>query len=273
MEVYKQVLEALHQMGQNLRLPDFDIDRQTFGNNPEYADALAEYYVSLIDFWSEALLFVERNARKNMTSSIKGNANSQFEEFNAVMSKNQDQLSKCAAAVDRAMSSQGWARSEKEWEQADADREGVSITELMEISLLNSHIEQSRRSKQSRIGELNRWLAPGQHAVDEYKRYYVENINSVHTGTCHRILQLPAFKTWVKPWKTMYDRLLWISAAPGAGKTSLSSFLIRHLQSNPSDDPCEVFYYMVNGKNTDTSTNLSAACALIHQLFCHTRCI
>ena len=80
------------------------------------------------------------------------------------------------------------------------------------------------------------------------------------------MLQLPAFTTWKKHSTTMQERLLWISAAPGAGKTALSSFLIRHLQSNPSDDSCEVLYYMFNGKDADMSTDLSAACALIHQL-------
>ena len=253
-------------MGRDLQLSGFNIDTKSFGNIPEFADALAEYYVSVIDLWSEALNSLKRKPFEHFKYSVKGNANSQFGDFIAVMSKNQDQVSKCAAAVDRAKSSQGWARSEREWEKADADREGVYATERLARPLLNSHLERSRRSKQSQTGELNRWLAPGQHAVDEYERHYMERINSIHTGTCQWILQLPAFITWKKRWKTMYERLLWISAAPGAGKTSLSSFLISHLQSPPSDDSCEVFYYMFNGKNAETSTDLSAACALIHQL-------
>ena len=94
-------------MGWSLWLSGFSLDTKTFGNTPEYADALAEYYVSFIDFWSEALNFVKRPPSKHFINSLKGNAKIQFEHFDAVMSRNQDQVTKCAAAVDMASQRKG----------------------------------------------------------------------------------------------------------------------------------------------------------------------
>ena len=102
--------------------------------------------------------------------------------------------------------------------------------------------------------------------MHEYEHHYLEKLKNLHTGTCQWVQELDTFKAWMKPWKTESDKLLWISAAPGAGKTALSSWLINHLRGTTGGDRNEVLYYMFDRKNVDKSSDIAAACAMMHQL-------
>ena len=87
----------------------------------------------------------------------------------------------------------------------------------------------------------------------------------LHAGTCQWILDLPQFQSWAKAEASLPERLIWISALPGAGKSVLCSFLISHLQVAIGSEFGPVFFYMFDGRNVDKSSPLSATCSLVHQ--------
>ena len=111
-------------MGRTLQLSGFSIDTNTFSDSPEYADALAEFYVSFIDFWSEALRFLRRPLYQNMIRVVGWNFPVTVEELQAIMSKNQENATKCAEAVDRARSEKLRVIAESGWANSEVERKG-----------------------------------------------------------------------------------------------------------------------------------------------------
>lgn len=94
-------------------------------------------------------------------------------------------------------------------------------------------------------------------AYDEFK-----NINPDRVpGTCRWVLDDPRYQRWHE---SSQDNLLWISADPGAGKSTLAKALVDHeLRTSASHTVCHFFF-----KDNDKQQRLiTALCAILFQIF------
>jgi hypothetical protein len=94
-------------------------------------------------------------------------------------------------------------------------------------------------------------------AFDEFK-----NINPDRVpDTCRWVLDDPRYQRWHE---SSQDNLLWISADPGAGKSTLAKALVDHdLRTSASHTVCHFFF-----KDNDKQQRLTTAlCAILFQIF------
>lgn len=89
-----------------------------------------------------------------------------------------------------------------------------------------------------------------------------KNINPDRApNTCRWVLDNPRYQRWHE---RSQDNLLWISADPGAGKSTLAKALIDHeLRTSASHTVCHFFF-----KDNDKQQSLATAlCAILFQIF------
>ena len=106
----------------------------------------------------------------------------------------------------------------------------------------------------------------GKAPLNKYEQVYNKTHKSLHPGTCRWILNSVTFQTWTRATAKPDERMLWISAVPGAGKSFLYAFLVEHLRRVASANSEPILFYMFDARNVDDSSALSAACSLAYQL-------
>ena len=106
----------------------------------------------------------------------------------------------------------------------------------------------------------------GKAPLNKYEQVYNKTHKSLHPGTCRWILNSVTFQTWTRATAKPDERMLWISAVPGAGKSFLYAFLVEHIRRIASANSEPILFYMFDARNVDDSSALSAACSLAYQL-------
>lgn len=94
-----------------------------------------------------------------------------------------------------------------------------------------------------------------------------KNINPKRVpGTCDWFFKDDRFTRWRN---SNISSLLWLSAAPGCGKSVLSRALVdeQELSTNITTSTVRYFFFKDGDKRRMTATN--ALCAILHQLFTH----
>lgn len=117
-------------------------------------------------------------------------------------------------------------------------------------------------------GQLSRiidWLTPPGLEIDYYEQDLAMELNKRHENSCQWILRTPQYNTWASYPVDAHGKLFWISAAPGAGKTILSAFLIRHLSAVSGTRALPVLFVMFKAGHNEKRTALAAARTLTYQ--------
>ncbi|KAK7962794.1 WD domain- G-beta repeat containing protein [Apiospora aurea] len=65
----------------------------------------------------------------------------------------------------------------------------------------------------------------------------------LHKGSCQWLLQRANFQSWATNSRKA-SRYLWISGSPGSGKSTLSSFIIKHLQNQSYAGTCQRHFFL-----------------------------
>ncbi|KLO90526.1 Uncharacterized protein LW93_10943 [Fusarium fujikuroi] len=84
-------------------------------------------------------------------------------------------------------------------------------------------------------------------------------------GTCEWIISTDEFKTWEKD----PPHLLWISAAPGMGKTFMSIYLSKHFEAISEGSGTATIFFFCDNKVDTRNTAVSILRGLMHQLISH----
>jgi hypothetical protein len=93
-----------------------------------------------------------------------------------------------------------------------------------------------------------------------------QRISTRAPGTCEWFLQHVRYQSWLLEPKA---NLLWLSAYPGCGKSTIASLLVDELSSPASQAilPGAVCYFFFKDDNEEQKNGVSAVCAILHQLF------
>lgn len=106
------------------------------------------------------------------------------------------------------------------------------------------------------------WLSPEEKEPEYYEDRYKKLQNDRCPGTCHWLLDEPAFLDWIQPHST--DLVLWVHGGPGTGKSMLAASVIDHLRSNNFS----VLFFFVDKTSNDSAETESVAVlrSLVFQL-------
>lgn len=131
---------------------------------------------------------------------------------------------------------------------------------LLDIDCIKEQFraEQQRREEETKTREAIDCLrALKTSPFEEFKNINPERV----PGTCRWVLDDPRFKRW---YESSQGELLWISADPGAGKSTLAKALIdTELKTSTSQTVCYFFF-----KENDKQERLvTALCAILFQIF------
>ncbi len=115
------------------------------------------------------------------------------------------------------------------------------------------------------------WLSPpadAPYGVDFYVSDLARLYNFRQRYTCHWILDNAEYIEWVNSSPQSEKSLLWITAIPGAGKSTLASFVSVH---QLCIRPNETFYFFFNNSNSYQTTTICAGRCILYQLYINAR--
>ena len=237
---YQKLCTALSRM--NECLPWIEIYGETFVDSALVSDCVAEFYLSVIHFWTQACKFYRRRRLWKMFRSVWDNYDTEFGLLEKNMISTAKKVEKSAAAIDMQQ-----AKSARTNQQA------------MYQSLLN-------RQSSSRKKDLTRWLSPTAYEVRYYQDDFKAAIKKRHADSCQWLLNNAQFIQFSR-FQTGQTPLLWIYAKPGAGKTVLSSYLIHHYQHQRTNNVFySVVYFFCKKSDGDKNTPTSIVRSLLYQL-------
>jgi ankyrin repeat protein len=102
----------------------------------------------------------------------------------------------------------------------------------------------------------------------------LRNVTRPSPGTCSWITETSAFQAWRDQ---SQDQILWISGAPGVGKTTASRFLIEHLRrwlqksTNSAEKESVVAFFFCASKQWLRNCHVQIAQSLLYQVLSHNK--
>ncbi|KAK7050660.1 ANK-REP-region domain-containing protein [Favolaschia claudopus] len=111
--------------------------------------------------------------------------------------------------------------------------------------------------KSAQLKEILNWLT----TINFYERQDA-NFETWHKGTGYWFLSLPEFKSWL----SNSEKVLWCEGPPGAGKTVLSSLVIKHIKDSFQNSKVGLAYIYINHKELATQSPTALFASLCKQL-------
>jgi len=155
----------------------------------------------------------------------------------------------------------------------NSTRNSINVSPTLSLDLiwssLLSVVLESRRAIEHK--DAVRWLAPGEdvpYGIDFYQTELTTAYSTRQPGTCEWILKQEKYLSWNTASPHNQESFLWITAIPGAGKSTLAAFVtFYHLAIGHK----ETFYFFFNSTDGYMTTALSAGKCLLYQLYMHAR--
>lgn len=116
-----------------------------------------------------------------------------------------------------------------------------------------------------------RWLAPPDdvpYGIDYYQRALSAAYSARQPGTCEWFLKQEKYLSWDTALPHSEQSFLWLTAIPGAGKSTLAAFVTSH---HLDIGHKETFYFFFDSTNGYTANTLNAGKCLLYQLYMHAR--
>lgn len=234
-EEYQKLCTALSRMVDCL--PWIEIYGETFAESALVRDCVVGFYVSVIEFWTQACKFYRRRRLWRKARGVWENYDTEFGLLEKNMISTAKKVEKNAAAVDMRQ-----RHSERNNQQA-----------------VNKSILTDQAASQKK--ELIRWLSPLTYEVTYYQDDFNAALKKRHPDSCLWLLQKAEFIQF-SLLQMSPNPLLWIYAKPGAGKTVLSSYLIDHYRRQQTN----LVYFFCKNSDEDKNTATSIIRSLLYQL-------
>ncbi|KAF7338401.1 Nacht and ankyrin domain protein [Mycena venus] len=206
-----------------------------YGDSKEMQRLFFKSYTNIIRFWhrvhKECRRKVIATVGRSMTSSALKKMNSIISDIQSVSDSISEQASLCQGQKDK-----------QEYLEARSERK----------------LQSDWREKQSALNyldlckQIRDHLAPPEDVVRPNSQRHESNLRYIQSETCQWLIQEGCYTTWWGP-RSKACRLFCLSGPPGYGKSVLTSFAIRDLESRgaavayyfcqfsqPCDDPTEI---------------------------------
>jgi thiol-disulfide isomerase/thioredoxin len=109
-------------------------------------------------------------------------------------------------------------------------------------------------------------LAPQDGDINDFAYEHEAVCGRRHENTCRWVLEHRLFASWLAV-PPEQNTILWITAGPGAGKSTLTSFVIDHLRTNlQSGSASRIAFFYFKASSTSQNNAADAMCSLTWQL-------
>ncbi|KAH7355340.1 hypothetical protein BKA65DRAFT_395437 [Rhexocercosporidium sp. MPI-PUGE-AT-0058] len=239
-DILEALLSAYSDIG--LALPHFKRYEESFKTNAHFQIALAAIYKTVLDFNQRLYQFIRRRGMYSIAWHLL--FHSLWKDFAArhvhiidSLQKNKDCIDGEAAALTAATIAEKMRILQQEKE--------------MQLALDQNETKLKIAQLQHSIA----WLAvdDGQQEV-EFDRISRRR----HDDTCKWVVETPEFKSWMD--SQVAKPLVWVSGKPGAGKSTLCSYLVQHLRTLP--DVHTGYYFCNSQADQDICTDVLKTIAL-----------
>lgn len=128
--------------------------------------------------------------------------------------------------------------------------------------------EKDRRAKQ--FEEALKWISGGKNTSEDTHADRC-NVRDNYPETCDWIKRIDAVDNWMNV-GTPEHSILWINGSMGAGKSTLTSYLVDQCKEGTSlGAPFKTIYFYCKGKDSESSTHLAIFRGLLHQQMLYIR--
>jgi hypothetical protein len=212
---------------------------ELFGESSTMQELLQNSYVDVIRFWRRVEKECTRCIANRMARAMASFSVTKLDEIILSIDKNAERINLLVPAVQERL-----ARGERE--DAAEERRLAGIARDEQKLLMEMHAEELKRRseerRRARKTDLDRWLLGGTSQVNESNHRHQEQ-NTVHrnSDTCIWILNEQLFINWLDP--TVSSPILWVKAAPGVGKSTLTAYAIEETQTSSRGTAATCFQY------------------------------
>ncbi|KAK2755707.1 hypothetical protein FQN54_005857 [Arachnomyces sp. PD_36] len=215
-------------------LPRFNRKGRSLNDDPEFQRILAVVYSDILEFHEEAYKFFKKSGWKIFFSTL-------WAKFDRRLNPILESLAKHCEIVDKEANSIDIARAQ-EW-RAKAAEDMRKQEEIRSTTQFQAVLA---------------WLD----AKDDLQEDELDRLAALaHTRSCDWIENHRAAKPWICPGSR--NLVLWIKGKPGAGKSVLTSAVIRSLEDDPK---FTVLYYFCNYYSTHGNKSCYLLRSLVAQL-------
>ncbi|KAJ7766248.1 hypothetical protein B0H16DRAFT_1523470 [Mycena metata] len=184
-----------------------------YGDSKEMQRLFFNSYTNIIRFWHRVHKECKRKVLptigRSMTSSALKKMNSIISEIRSASDSISEQASLCQGQKDKK-------------EYAEARNERILQTDWREKQSVSNYLGLSKQIRDH--------LTPPDEIADPNSKFHESNLRSLQPETCQWLLHENYYTTWWGPTSTA-RRLFCLSGPPGYGKSMLTSFAIRDLES------------------------------------------
>ncbi|KAH0560093.1 hypothetical protein GP486_003386 [Trichoglossum hirsutum] len=226
--VYGQIAEAL---------PRFHRLSAAFQHNPDFQRVVATVYADILDFHREAYEFFRKQGWKIFFKSLWSGFDRRFKGILESLARHSELIDKEANSIDITEAKEWRSRLMENTAKKEQER---SITQFRAV-LSWLEVKDYEQRKQE----------------DELDRQY----NLHHDHSCDWILKNSKARSWMRLGTD--ELVLWLNGKPGAGKSVLSSVIIRFIQQ---DKHSVVLYYFCNYYSSDSNKSSHILRSLAAQL-------
>ena len=223
-------------------LPRLEIYTGSFTNSQLLKDCVIDLFVAILQFWNRACKFYRRKRLWTLARSSWTDYDIEFSRLELAMNRNLQRVEKGAAAEHIAASN-------------------VFMVEQRSnmLALRQAHDLVLRKN-------LVASLAPQNGDITDFAHEHEAVRGRRHEKTCRWVLEHSLFVSWLAVPPEQHTTL-WITAGPGAGKSTLASVIIDHLRTylRPIPLPRIVFFYF-KASSASQNNAADAMCSLIWQL-------
>ncbi|KAI9658923.1 MAG: hypothetical protein M1821_001883 [Bathelium mastoideum] len=206
---FDTVLGIMEEIGNLLKC--YDLFAKAYKSSADLQSLLVESYKNIITFWQKASKLLSRKPYKTLLTNIVKPLYAEWQKCRDGLQRDRDRIQILAQATEADIR-----------RQRDQER-----------------VEQKRKIMKE---EIVKWIKACEDDSMLDTRTDVRTNMEIHHGhSCEWLFRHPDFRTWIEANKTTS---VWYNAPPGAGKTILTSAVVRHLQDE--GHKTAAFFYSFN---------------------------
>ena len=224
-------------------LPRIEIYIELFTESQLLQDCVIDLFVAILQFWNKACKFYRRRRLWTLARSSWTDYDIEFSRLELAMNRALQRVEKGAAVEHMATSS-------------------VYMAEQRSNMLALRHAQDAMLQK-----NLIASLAPQDGNINGFAYEHEAVRNRRHENTCQWVLGHSLFISWLAA-SSEQHAILWITAGPGTGKSTLTSFIIDHFRTRIQPVPeAKTAFFFFKASSASQNNAADAMSSLTWQLY------
>ncbi|KAF2731969.1 hypothetical protein EJ04DRAFT_360290 [Polyplosphaeria fusca] len=237
LELYDKIKDQLTTLNDHINVLIMYDD--LFGHSSTMQELLQASYVHIIRFWHRVEKECRRHVANRLAQAVFSFSTSKIDGIVSDIEKVSDKITLLVPAVQERIQKGEREDAAEERRLAGIAREEQTALFQMTANELKLRNEERKRMRKQEVGK---WLLSGASHINESNhRHQEHNLSLRSSGTCAWLIKNEKFLDWLDASNDLTT--LWMKAAPGTGKSVLTSFAIEQARKRVSATSAVCFQY------------------------------